>query len=475
MLLRHFYDSALAQASWLVGCQRTGEALVIDPARDVKPYFAAAQSLGLRITAATETHIHADFVSGIRELGAQPGVKLFLSDCGPPEWKYQFAGQHESVLVRDGDSIRVGRIRLDVLHTPGHTPESVSLLLTDEGGGARTPMGIFTGDFIFVGSIGRPDLLERAAGMQGTALTGARDLFRSVRRFLELPDYLQVWPAHGAGSACGKGLGGVPSSTVGYERLYNPALQFQEENAFVHYILSEQPEAPPYFGVMKRVNKEGPALLASLPPAADLDPARLPPAAAESLVIDTCPTADFASGHVPGTINIPLRSLVHWAGFFVDYSAPLYLILPLDRKAEALHALRSIGIDRVAGVFDSQSVAKVAMRTESFDSQDSAQLRSAIESGQYRLIDVRARSEWDEGHIPQAEHWFLGDLLRRAEELPQGQTIVTQCRSGGRSAIAASILQRAGYDVINLAGGFLGWQQAGLPVAADSGAVCRVV
>lgn len=464
MLLKYFYDAPLAQASYLIGCQRTGEALVVDPLRDVEQYLAVAQANGMRIVGIAETHIHADYVSGVHELASRTGARVWLSDCGPADWKYQYLDRINAVPVRDGDEFGIGKIRLKVLWTPGHTPESISFLLTDEGGGANAPMGIFTGDFVFVGSIGRPDLLEKAAGMLGTAEVGARQLYHSIERFRNLPDHLQVWPAHGAGSACGKDLGAIPSSTVGYEKLFNPSLQFHDEQAFVDYILSEQPEAPPYFGVMKRVNKVGPALLRDLPPVPELPANQLPGLATSQLVIDTGSAAEFASGHVPGTISIPLRSLVQWAGFLVDYSAPLYLILPLDRKAEALLALRSIGIDNVAGVFDSVAVAKSALRSASLDVLSAAAVREKIESGAMHLIDVRGQTEWDEGHIPQAEHWFLGDLMKTVGDLPRDRTIVAQCRSGARSAIACSILQRAGLDVINLEGGFLAWQRAGFPV-----------
>ena len=285
MLLKYFYDEALAHASYLVGCQRSGEALVIDPGRDVEPYLSFAKSNGLTIVGAAETHIHADFVSGARELAERCGATLYLSDEGPTEWKYQYLDQVDAKLLKNGAKFTVGNLRLDTLHTPGHTPESLSFLLTDVGGGAHEPMGIFTGDFVFVGSIGRPDLLETAAGVAGSAEVGARELYHSMRRFRELPDYLQVWPAHGAGSACGKGLGAIPSSTVGYETRFNPALQFDDEQAFVHYILADQPETPFYFGVMKRVNKAGPALVDSLPEVPRLTPSQLAPLATSARVL----------------------------------------------------------------------------------------------------------------------------------------------------------------------------------------------
>ena len=326
MLLKYFYDKSLAHASYMVGCQRTGEAIVIDPGRNVEPYLEAAAAEGLRITGSAETHIHADFVSGSRELADRVGAKLYLSDEGPADWKYQFADQHDSQLVKDGDVIRVGKVKLEVLHTPGHTPEHISFVLTDEGGGANVPMGIFTGDFVFVGSIGRPDLLETAAGVKGSAESGARLLYHSMRKFRELPDHLQVWPAHGAGSACGKGLGAIPSSTVGYEKLFNPALQFDNEQKFVDYILADQPETPFYFAVMKRVNKVGPELVRNLAPVKSPTPELLPKIARSGQTIDVTPSAEFAAAHVPGTINVPLNMLVQWAGFFVDYDKPLHLI-----------------------------------------------------------------------------------------------------------------------------------------------------
>ena len=465
MLLKYFYDSALAHASYLVGCQKTGEAVVIDPGRNIDPYLEAAKAEGLRVTAAAETHIHADFVSGARELADRVGAKLYLSDEGPADWKYQYAHQYDAKLLKNGDRFHVGKVRLDVMHTPGHTPEHISFLLTDEGGGANQPMGIFTGDFVFVGSIGRPDLLETAAGVVGSAEVGARQLYHSMRRFLELPDHLQIWPAHGAGSACGKGLGAIPSSTVGYEKLFNPALQFREEQAFVNYILADQPETPFYFAVMKRVNKVGPELIRNLPEVRALDPVELPRLAKQHLVIDTCPAAEFGAAHVPGTINVPAKSLVVWSGFFVDYSQPLYLISEREALATHLRGLRSIGIDLVGGYFEAAAVRESGLRTESYRTATVQEMRGPIASGEVQLVDVRAATEFQDGHIPQADHRFVGTLLRELPKISKHKPIVAQCLGGGRSAIAASILQRAGHQVINLQGGFKAWSEAGLPVA----------
>lgn len=465
MLLRYFYDQALAHASYLVGCQRANEALIVDPGRDVEGYLAVARAEGLRITAVAETHIHADYVSGARELADRVAAKLYLSDMGPADWKYQFAADYPCQLVRAGDRFGIGKIVLETLHTPGHTPESVSFLLTDQGGGADRPMGIFTGDFVFVGAVGRPDLLEEAAGVAGSAAAGAHDLYRSVRQFLQLPDFLQVWPAHGAGSACGKGLGAVPSSTVGYEKLFNPALQIDDEQAFVDYILADQPEAPRYFAVMKRVNKLGPKLFRELPEPVELPPGDAPRLAGELTLIDLAPAARFAAAHVPGTLNIPMGLLAQWAGWLVDVERPLALIAAPQQHAEATRILRKIGVDQLVGFLDRGAVEQVGVASQSYPSVAPAELASQVAEGSLPLLDVRSAGEWAEGRIPGAQHAFLGRLADRAAEFA-GRRVAVQCQLGGRSAIAASLLQAHGADVVNMAGGYAAWQAAGLPLQA---------
>ena len=288
MLLKFFYDQALAHASYLVGCQKTGEAILIDPDRNIDHYLEAAKREGMKIVGTAETHIHADYVSGSRELAEKVGAKIFVSDEGPADWKYTFVRDYDHMMLNDGSKFTVGNIKFKVMHTPGHTPESISFILTDLGGGADKPMGIFTGDFVFVGSLGRPDLLEEATGQVGTAEPGARELFRSTERFKKLPDYLQIWPTHGAGSACGKGLGAIPSSTVGYEKMFNEALQFDSEDAFVEYILADQPEAPPYFAIMKRLNKHGPKVVGDIAMPRKMNVGSLASTAKRHRVIDVC-------------------------------------------------------------------------------------------------------------------------------------------------------------------------------------------
>lgn len=445
MILRYFYDDRLAQASYLVGCAKTGEALVVDPMRNILPYLKAAEKEGLRITHITETHIHADFVSGSRELAAATGATIYLSDMGDAEWKYSYAGDPNVILVRDGDSWKVGNVRIDVLHTPGHTPEHISFVLTDTAGADR-PMGVFTGDFIFVGDVGRPDLLEEAAGYVGTKDAGARAQFASVQRFKQLPDYLQIWPGHGAGSACGKALGAVPSSTLGYEKLFSPAFQFTDEGAFVEWLLEGQPEPPRYFAQMKKVNKEGPALLRTLETPAHYERPTLDQIVEDGcLVIDFRSRGEYAWAHVPGTVNIPSTSGNYstYVGWFVDYSRPLYAILPsLDALPQIQADLRAIGVDTFAGYFGPDVVAH---NTQPLPVITGEELARRLPQNGLTILDVRNRSEYQEGHVPGALHIPLGYLPQRLDEIPTDQPVITQCASGYRSQIAASLLQSAGF------------------------------
>ena len=469
MLLKYFYDPALAHASYLVGCQKTNEAIIIDPGRDIQQYLNAATAEGMKIVGAADTHIHADYVSGARELADQHGAKLYLSDEGPADWKYLFAKVYDHQLLKEGDTFAVGKLELKVLHTPGHTPESISFMLTDKGGGADRPMGLFTGDFVFVGSIGRPDLLEEAAGMIGTAEPGARDLFQSIQRFNQLPDYLQVWPAHGAGSACGKGLGSIPSSTVGYEKMFNPALQFDDEQAFVDYILSEQPEAPKYFALMKRVNKAGPRVLAGIELPAKLSSKSVLGIAADRMVIDTRSASSFATGHVESTISIPLKYLAAWAGWLVNYDRPVYLLTDAHDLPESNRILSKIGVENIEGYFDVLEVEKSGLNTQSFADVAPAEIASRVTAGEILMIDVRGDTEWKENHIEQAKRCFLPKLPEMLSEFSGGCKLVFQCRNGGRSVIAASLAQAAGVEVVmNLKGGINAWIDAGLPVVSET-------
>lgn len=470
MLLKYFYDNKLAHASYMVGCQATGEALVVDPGRDIAPYLQAAQDNGMKIVAVTETHIHADFLSGARELAEQTGAKLYLSDEGDENWKYQYLDGYDHQLVYDGSTFKVGNIKLEVLHTPGHTPEHISFLVTDTAG-ANQPIGLFTGDFVFVGDIGRPDLLEEAAGIKGTAEPGARRMFQSLQRFRALPDFVQVWPAHGAGSACGKALGAIPSSTVGYEKLFNWAFQVDDEDQFVKALLAGQPEAPKYFAMMKKLNKEGPAVLGGLPQPERLDDQRLAHVLAEGLtVVDTRSADDFAKGHIPGTINIPKdNAFTNWAGWLLTYDQPFYLIVDEASVASLVRNLISIGLDNIAGVFEPEGVARQA-ELQHYDSVSLAQIADKMVKGEVVVLDVRGTSEWNEGHIPGARHIMLGYLPERISEIPTDKPVVVHCRTSNRSAIGASLLQANGFkEVIKLNEGYQGWAKAHLPIERNVG------
>src|SRR5215204_396782 len=259
MLLKRFYDPKLAQASYLVVCPKTREALIVDPNRDVASYVRAAEAEGFRVAHVTETHIHADFISGARELAQSTGSRLYLSEAGGRDWQYQYAEAAGASGLHDGSCFTVGTVEIRAVHVPGHTPEHLALLVTHTAV-ASEPMGALTGDFIFVGDVGRPDLLERAARRRGTMEESARHLFQSLQRFRNYPDYLQLWPGHGAGSACGKSLGAVPQTTLGYEKRFNWAFAIADENEFVRAVLAGQPEPPRYFAEMKRINQEGPTV-----------------------------------------------------------------------------------------------------------------------------------------------------------------------------------------------------------------------
>ncbi len=482
MFFRQFYDRSLAQASYMIGCQATGEAIVIDPLRDVEQYVLVAAAEGLRISHVTETHIHADFVSGARELVARTGAQLYLSAEGGPDWQYAFAQSDGATLMHDGEVINVGNIRFDVMHTPGHTPEHLSFIVTDQPAAAGA-MGVVTGDFVFVGDVGRPDLLEKAAKFANTMETSSRTLFRSLQRFRELPDHLQVWPGHGAGSACGKALGAVPSSTIGYEKRANWGLASMDEAEFVAMVLEGQPEPPAYFAQMKRINCDGPPVLGdrSLPP-------RAPNAtlsalmASHAVVIDVRDASAFAEAHVPRTLSIPYnRSFATYAGSLLPYDADLYLITDGttgDRDDDssangvvgrATHDLSLIGLDRVVGWFDASVLGEWSTSGNALQhvAQTTVQsLASGADTNDIQIVDVRGASEYSAGHLPNSVNVPLGSLPAAIDQLDPHRPIVVQCQAGSRSAIAASVLQRAGRtDVTNLTGGFTAWRDAGLPIA----------
>jgi hydroxyacylglutathione hydrolase len=474
VFVKRLFEPSLAQASYMIGCQSAGEAIVIDANRDAAQYIEAAAAEGLRIAHVTETHIHADYLSGSRELAARTGARLYLSAEGGPDWTYAFAQDAGATLLRDGDRIDVGRIRIDVLHTPGHTPEHLTFLVTDTAG-ATEPIAAVTGDFVFVGDVGRPDLLERAANLKGTMEAGARTLFRSLLRFASRPDWLQIWPGHGAGSSCGKGISAIPQSTLGYERRFNWAFQIGDESEFVTSVLAGQPEPPKYFAEMKRLNRDGPAILNGFRRPERLDLAALDRALRSgAIVIDLRPADEFAVAHVPGTLNVPLNaSFANWAGWLVPYTADFHLIGESGNTVDrAVRDLAMIGLDRVAGWFEASVIdawSAAGRATGSVPQITAADLRESLSHDAVTLLDVRNQTEWAGGHIDGARHIPLGYLADRLDQIPRTRPIVVQCAAGARSAIGASLLRARGVEpVINLIGGIGEWRRAGLPTVAGA-------
>lgn len=465
MFFRQVFEPNLAQYAYIVGCQRTGEAIVIDPQRDIDRYIEIASQEGLVINAVTETHIHADFLSGAREFAEQHDTMLYVSDEGDKDWKYFWLREssYRYQLLKDGDTFSIGNIEFKVVHSPGHTPEHISFLITDLGGGANEPMGLASGDFVFVGDLGRPDLLETAAGHAGAQKPSAHRLYHSVQRFLELPEYLQIWPGHGAGSACGKALGSVPESTVGYEKRFNASIQaaIMGEETFVDAILDGQPEPPLYFARMKHDNKFGPAILGPLPSPGLLKIDELSDMAGstEVAVVDTrSDRSAFMERHLAGTLYAPLdNTFPTVTGSYIIPEMPIYLIVEKEEDVhEAVLNLIRIGLDNVAGYATAEMLDQVTKVT-STPEISTAELEPARQAGRGKVLDVRRLAEFQAGHIPGAINIAHTRLLDRKAELDPSETYLVQCRTGSRSAVAAALLERYGFDVVYVNGLYDTW------------------
>jgi hydroxyacylglutathione hydrolase len=461
MIFRRLYHERLAQASYLIACEATRRAIVIDPLRDPAPYFEAASVEDVRIELVTETHLHADFLSGAERLANETGAELLLSaECADDAGAARISRGGARPL-RHGDTISVGRVRLDVRHSPGHTPEHLMFVVTDEAT-SELPVGLLTGDFLFVGDVGRPDLLERAVGVAGSMKRSAADLYRSLQTLRALPEYLQVWPGHGSGSACGKSLGAVPQSTLGYELRTNWAVQARNEAEFVREVLADQPDAPAYFTLMKKLNVRG---VAPMPQAPRLDDATLRSRVRDgALVLDTRTSAEFLAAQLDRSINIPLgRSFLTWAGSVLDPSEDIILLLAPDDLYDAVAVGRDlalIGYDRVLGALPAANLTSFAPRAvASIPALAAANLETRASGS--TILDVRSEGEWREGHIPGAMHVPLTQLVARIGELRDSRSIVVYCQSGARSATAASVLRAAGIgDVMSADGGFDAWIRA---------------
>lgn len=462
MLVRRCYDERLAQAGYLIACQATGEAIVVDPSRNIAPYVDAARQEGVRITRVTETHIHADFVSGTRELAAATGAAVLLSAEGGADWQYRYPADDVTTPLRDGNLIELGRVRFTVRHTPGHTPDHLAFIVTDTVR-SDDPVALLSGDFVFVGDVGRPDLLEVAAGIAESKEPSARALFRSLQRLAPLPDYLQIWPGHGAGSACGKALGSLPTSTLGYERRTNWAFQIADEDAFVAAVLEGQPPPPTYFARMKRINRDGPPILGVRVAPAELAASALLRALRDGLVLDIRPLQAYAEAHIPGTLNLPLiKTFTTWAGWLLPADRALYLIAADPGAAlEAQLALTSIGLDRVAGAFSPAVIAAAQDVPEARATRCAPMAEASRLQRDGRLIvDVRDLSEWRAGHLNGAAHHPLGTLASTLAAMDHTTPLAVHCEGGTRSAIGASVLEWIGFsDVIDLGGGWREWER----------------
>ncbi|MCF3107626.1 MBL fold metallo-hydrolase [Niabella sp. CC-SYL272] len=457
MFFQHIFDRSLAQSSYIVGCQATGAAIVIDAKRDIDVYLEIAGQNDLRITHITETHIHADFLCGSRELAAVTGAAMYLSDEGGEAWQYGFPHQG----LKDGDVIKVGNLALKVMHTPGHTPESISFLLTDMPATDR-PVMVFTGDFVFVGDVGRPDLLEKAAGLIGTKETGARQLFQSLKKFSDLPEYVQVWSAHGAGSACGKALGAVHSSTVGYEKIRNWAFQFGESEAgFTEALLTGQPEPPAYFAMMKQLNKINRPLLIEVPQHPKLSAGQFIAAYKKGIkVIDTRNKADFARGFIPGSLNVQgNNSFSTWCGWLLNYQEQFMLIADDHQMGDLTRKLMRIGLDNLYGYISNIDDLGIELQIADTISLDT--FKTYIGKADVQIVDVRGVTEYDAGHVEGADHVFVGTLPDNLDKISKEKLVVVHCQAGDRSAIAYSILARSGFkNIKNFSGGMKEWLDA---------------
>lgn len=464
MLFRQIVDDKLSQYAYLIGCQETEEALLIDPERDIDRYIQVAEDEGVEIVAVTETHIHADFLSGAREFAERFDTKLYLSDEGTEDWKYEWprqpkesGGRYDVEWLYDGDVIHVGNVEIEAVHTPGHTPEHISFLVTDRGGGADRAMGIVTGDFVFVGDLGRPDLLESAAKVEGAMDPAARKLYGSVQRFVELPDHLQVWPGHGAGSACGKALGAVPQSTIGYEKQFNPMIDAarDDEDTFVNAIVEGQPEPQIYFARMKRDNKGGPPVLGRLPSPQELTARELRTVAddEEALIVDTrLDRSAYMAHHIPGSIYAPMNNTFNTlVGSLVeDESTPLYLIVDEKDLEEAVRDLVRIGYDNIQGYADLETLQRYVLGdgpTETINEITFDDVPALLREDDAAVLDVRYRSEYEEGHLEGALNASYTRMPEYIHDLPGDKTLLVHCRTGARAAAAASFLKKEGRDV----------------------------
>ncbi len=465
MLFERFEDVDLSQMSYVVGCPADGRVAVVDPRRDVDLYLSFARQHDLRIAYVLETHIHADFASGARELAAATGAELMLSAYDAGEL-YDVSFPHTE--LRDGDTFNLGVVGFRALHTPGHTPEHMAFLVFDGARSSEVPQLFLSGDFVFVGSVGRPDLLGEEA-----KIGLANQLYESITNVLPgLPDGIEVHPGHGSGSMCGAGISGRPLSTLGYERLANPYLQPMQRDQFVTKVLDEVPLFPNYYRRMKQLNADGPASLLDSPPVPAMGACRFAELRDQGhAVVDLRTKEAFAAGHVPGSYFVGHRPGM-WAALTVPYDTPLLLMV--DDAGHANDAwyrgLVRVGLDDVRGYLEG---GVDAWSASAFPVAATAQiepdvLAAKLADGGVAVLDVRGEAVWGAGHINQAANIPAGRVARRLDEVPNGNApVAVVCSTGFQSTVVASLLERHGRSgVLNVDGGMAAWNQAGLPTQA---------
>jgi hydroxyacylglutathione hydrolase len=460
MYFKQFYLSCLAHASYLIGSD--GEAAVVDPQRDVDQYLEEAKTQNLQIKYVIETHLHADFVSGHRELAARTGAEIVFSEKAGAHFPHR--------AVRDDDELTIGEVKLRVLETPGHTPESICVLVTDAEVSDH-PLKVLTGDTLFIGDVGRPDL----AGAKGyTPQTMAAMMYDSLHdKLLKLDDSIEVYPAHGAGSMCGRNLSNETHSTIGDQRKFNYALQPMTKDQFVKMMTTDLPEAPAYFSQDAEINRSGAQPLEALPGLLPLSPREVCKLAAQGhVILDVRASEDFGAGHVPGALNIGLRGqFASWAGSLIPLNAPIVIVADdVKRVEEARMRLARVGLENVKGFlaggmdtwksagFDVAVVSQISV----------ADLKKMIAAQpNLQVVDVRRPAEYNGGHVPRAMNAPLGQLSKFLPSLnlrPNDQTAVI-CAGGFRSSAATSIMQQHGFtNLLNVAGGTSAWVEAGFEI-----------
>jgi len=453
MIIEPFFTKGIAHSSYLLGDLDT--CAVVDPRRDVEIYVDAARSLGMKITHILETHLHADFVSGHIDLARETGGKICVPMLGNCEF--------DNVGLSEGDSFKIGNMVLDVLETPGHTPEHITYVVTDEARG-KEPSCIFCGDTLFVGDVGRPDLFP------GRAEKLASDLYESLHsKLLTLPDFCEVYPAHGAGSLCGRAMGAKRSSTIGYEKLYNDALQIKDRDKFIESLTTEMPAAPDHFSRCSETNRKGPALIEDLSEPKPLDPLAFKSIAEEknTIVLDIRSYEAFGGQHIPRAYNIDFGgNFATFAGWIVPPDKDILLVSEtIEQAEEAVVWLRRVGLDNTIGFLDGKMHAWVneGLPTNHVNQLSAEELHDRItkaESG--LLVDVRARSEFEIRHIEGAINIPVPELRIRHTELDIDMQITLICRTGHRSSLAASLLKQQGFrNASSVAGGMAGYNAAG--------------